>query len=441
MLKSLQARLLALVLGLVLALWAAASAYSWAEARHELDELLDGHLAQAAALLIAQQAHADDGEDDLADDAPPLHRYAPRVAFQVWHEGRLTLRSANAPATPMGPQAEGFATVGPDPETWRVFAARGAEHDIRVYVGERIGARASILAAVMRGAYMPMAVALPLLALLVFVAVRGGLAPLRRLAAQLATRAPEATGPVDLPDPPTELRAVASALDGLFARIGRLLERERRFTADAAHELRTPIAGIAAQAEVALTTQDEASRRHALQATRQGCDRASRLVEQMLMLARLESTAVAPAAPVELGALARRVIADLVPLANQRHAQLELDAPASLPAAVDEGLFGLLLRNLVDNALRHGPEGTQVVVRLAEGAAGWSCEVEDSGPGLDEASRSRLGERFFRPTGSEGRGSGLGWSIVRRIAEVQRLQIELLPPGALGGLRVRVAPA
>ncbi|MFO1270189.1 MAG: histidine kinase dimerization/phospho-acceptor domain-containing protein [Rubrivivax sp.] len=438
MLKSLQARLLALVLGVVGALWLAASAFSWAEGRHELDELLDGHLAQGAALLIAQQAHVDDGgdgDDDTAEDAPPLHRYAPRVAFQVWHEGVLTLRSANAPTTPLGPQADGFATVGSGHEAWRVFAARGREGDIRVYVGEHIGARASILAAVMRGTFMPLAVALPLLALLAWAAVRGGLAPLRRLATELAARAPDATGPVMLKNPPAELRAVTGALDGLFARIGRLLERERRFTADAAHELRTPIAAISAQAEVALASNDEAVRRHALQATRQGCERATRLVEQMLTLARLENAAPEPAAAVALDAVARRVVADLVPLARGRQAQVELDAPMAVTAQVNEALFGVLLRNLVDNALRHGPPGTQVVARLAPG---WSLEVEDSGPGLDAAARERLGERFFRPAGSE--GSGLGWSIVRRIAEVQGLKVELLPPGPLGGLRVRVAP-
>ena len=237
-LRSLQGRLLALVLGVVGAIWVAAGLLSARGARHELDELLDGHLAQAAALLIAQQGHpGEDDEDAIADDAPQLHRYAPRVAFQVWHEGRLVLHSANAPQTPMAPLAPGFSTQNHDGAPWRVFAAQGMERDIRVFVGERLEARDSILWAVIRGTFGPLLVGVPLLALSVWLAVRGGLSPLRRLAVALSHRAPDATNPVGLQNPPLELEAVTQALDALFARIGRMLEGERRFTADAAHEL------------------------------------------------------------------------------------------------------------------------------------------------------------------------------------------------------------
>ena len=150
--RSLQGRLLALVIGGVATVWIAVAVLTWRDASHELDELLDGHLAQAAALLVAQQA----GEfhDDEVVDAPSLHRYAPRVAFQVFHEGRLVLRSANAPAAPMvdpGPHLRsGYATVGAARDAWRVFATYGAERDVQVIVGERLAARSSILRAVLR---------------------------------------------------------------------------------------------------------------------------------------------------------------------------------------------------------------------------------------------------------------------------------------------------
>ena len=139
-LRSLQGRLLALVLGMVVLVWLATAAMTWIDARHELDELLDSHLAQAAALLVVQQAR-DLGDDEHGVDAPSLHRYAPKVAFQVFHEGRLVLRSANAPAAPMVPIGKrrfgGFATVRIDGAGWRVFAARGAERDVQVHVGEQ----------------------------------------------------------------------------------------------------------------------------------------------------------------------------------------------------------------------------------------------------------------------------------------------------------------
>ncbi|MGE5118231.1 MAG: ATP-binding protein [Betaproteobacteria bacterium] len=436
---SLQGRLLALVLGAVAAVWLAAAAWTWIDARHELDELLDSHLAQAAALLIAQQIRAPDDEHAPHEEERSLHRYAPRVAFQVWHEGSLVLHSANAPTRPMAAQDEGFATLKLDGARWRVFAARGAKRDVRVYVGERVDARDAILGAVMRGILAPLALALPLLAGLVWWAVRHGLAPLQRLRATLAARAPDALQPVVQAGAPAELQGLIGALNALLARIGALLESERRFTADAAHELRTPIAAIRAQAQVAQgAAGDDAARRHALEATIAGCDRAARLVDQLLTLARLDSDAARERRSVDLAALARTTIAELAPQALARDQQVELEAPRPCPADGDETLFAVLLRNLVDNALRYSPAGARVRVTLA-GERDWRLTVEDSGPGLGAAERARLGERFFRVLGNEASGSGLGWSIVRRIAQVQGLALAVDESPALGGLRVTVS--
>lgn len=435
---SLRRRLLVLVLAAVGAAWAASAAWTAADARHELDELLDGHLAQAAALLIAQGLDTDDGE---AADLAPLHRYAPRVAFQVWHEGRLVLRSAGAPAQPLGPQAAGFETVRHAGEAWRVFAARGAERDVQVYVAEALGARAAILRGVLRGLLLPALAALPLLALAVAWAVHRGLRPLQSLARALEARPPAATAPLALDAPAAELRPAVDALNGLFARIGGLLERERRFTADAAHELRTPIAAIDAQAQVAQAAADPAQRAHALAAVRAGCERAARLVGQLLTLARLEAEAApANAARCNLAAVVRQVAAELLPAAEARRQPLSIDAPATLPAALEETLAGVLVRNLLDNALRYSPAGAPVALRLSADGTRWRLVVDDAGPGLDAAARARLGERFFRADAPAASGTGLGWSIVRRIADVAGLTLAL-DTSPLGGLGVRVEGA
>nr|WP_316644643.1 ATP-binding protein [uncultured Roseateles sp.] len=444
--RSLQGRLLVTVLAAVTLIWLATAVLTWLDARHELDELLDGHLAQAAALLVVQQAHELD-EGDTAVDAPSLHRYAPKVAFQVFHEGRLAQRSANAPAEPMVRPGSGFRTgfdtvliAGAD---WRVFAAYGAERDIQVYVGEQRSSRAAILRAVLRGLLWPLLLALPLLALLVAWAVHRGVAPLRRLGAGLAQRQAQALHPVTLDGAPTEMRPMIAALNGLFERIAQLLEAERRFTADAAHELRTPIAAIRAQAQVAMGEGDAAPRRLALQHLLEGCDRATRLVEQLLTLARLEAQALpdgALAAEVDLAALARQVLADLAPRAAARRQTLELDADADAACRLpgEPTLLAVLLRNLVDNALRYSPAGARVVVTLAAPQGRVRLSVEDSGPGLAEADRRRLGERFFRAIGSGESGSGLGWSIVQRIAAAHGLLVQIEASAALGGLAVRV---
>jgi two-component system sensor histidine kinase QseC len=467
--RSLQGRLLLGLLGAVLLVWGAAALATWRDARHELDELLDSHLAQAAALLVARQSGEID-DDEHGIDSPQLHRYAPKVAFQVWHAGRLALRSSNAPAapmlTPLALQAlvpldhaeredredrdrhddaspaqglrTGLATVQIAGTAWRVFTAQGAERDIQVFVGEQISSRASILWAVLRGTLWPMALALPLLALAVWWAVRQATQPLRALSHALAQRDPRALEPVAIVDPPAEMAPLLTALNRLFERITERAEAERRFTADAAHELRTPIAAIRAQAQVALAETDNTARIHALRATLAGCDRATRLVAQLLTLSRLEAGAAPIPAVVDLAALARRVAGELAPSAIARHQTLGLDATTACPVRGDETLLAVLLRNLIDNALRYSADGAQVSIVVQPAGKQILLQVDDSGPGMTEADRQRLGERFFRVLGSSQGGSGLGWSIVRRIAEAHRATIALTRSAALGGLAVQL---
>jgi two-component system sensor histidine kinase QseC len=434
--RSLQARLLVLMLGLVLALWGLTAALVWWAAQHELDELLDGHLAQAAALLVLEEARVSGA---VPAPAASLNRYAARAAFQVWQGDRLVLRSANAPGVPMSDSGAGsLQTLLIDGRRWRVFHAQGATPDVQVYVGERTSSRTEIVSALLIGALLPLLLVLPLLGVAAWWAVRRGTAPLRELGSQLAARAPQALHAVALADTPTEMLPLLSALNRLFERIAAMMDSERRFTADAAHELRTPIAAIRTQAQVALIDADDGRRRHALEATIEGCDRATRLVEQLLALARLESGPAAAAAPVDLGGVVRRVAADLAPRALGRQQRLEVEAEAACPVAADPTLLAMLVRNLVDNALRYSPAGASVNVLVCALADGVGLSVEDSGPGLVDADRQRLGERFFRVLGSGESGSGLGWSIVRRIAAVLGADVVAERSAALGGLAVRV---
>jgi two-component system sensor histidine kinase QseC len=432
--RSLQGRLLSLVVGLVGSGWAIAAALTWIDARHELDELLDAHLAQAAALLVAREAA--DIEESRDVDAPTLHRYAPRVAFQIFHEGRLVLRSAQAPLEPMA-RAPGFQTVTVAGTRWRVFTTTGPDGDEQVHVGEQLASRTSIVLALMRSMLWPTLLALPLLAIAAWWAVRYSTGPLRSLSQRLAHRRPDELGPVQLEDAPAEVSPLVAALNELFARIGTLLESERRFTADAAHELRTPIAAVRAQAQVALAASDEATRRHALEATVQGCDRASRLVDQLLILARADAERP-QAASVDLGELTRQVAAEIATRALARQQSLELQVRAACRVQGDATLLGVLVRNLLDNAVRYSPAAARVLVQMQQRDGRVHLSVEDSGPGLDESQRARLGERFFRVPGSEPGGSGLGWSIVRRIAALHGAQVQARPSVGLGGLAVDV---
>jgi two-component system sensor histidine kinase QseC len=439
---SLQRRLLTLVLGVVTIVWLATATLTWLDVRHELDELLDGHLAQAAAILVVQQGQEMDGDHDSVD-APSLHRYAPKVAFQVFHEGQLAMRSTNAPQAAMaGDDSDfrsGFETVQIGGVAWRVFSTYGAERDVHVYVGEEAESRSHILWAVLRSTLLPMAFALPLLALALWWAIHRSVAPMRRLGVTLEQRKPMELTPLEMDGVPTEIAPMVGALNSLFERIGKLLESERRFTADASHELRTPIAAIQAQAQVALGETDDALRRHALRRTLEGCNRAIRLVDQLLTLSRLEASAMPPMEIMDLATLVRRVIADLAPKAISKGQSLEFDCEAPCQVPGNETLLTVLVRNLVDNAIRYSPAQARITVSLRQSDnAKVTLQVDDSGAGLTDSDLKRLGERFFRVPGTDENGSGLGWSIVKRIAIVHHMQLAVARSEHLGGLGVTV---
>jgi len=445
-LQSLQARLLALLLSLVALVWLTAAALTWVDARHELDELFDGHLAQAAALLVVQQTHAGGDDDHALTDAPVLHKYAPKVAFQVFHEGQLLMRSANAGTQPMSPQVSGFLTVRlADGAQWRVFGTRGGESDVQVFVGEQTQTRGEILWAVLRGMLLPLVFALPVLAILLWWAVNKSLSPLRQISLALGQRQPHALEPVVLTHVPSEIQPLVQALNALFGRIDAMVVAERRFTADAAHELRTPIAAIRVQAQVALGAGSDAVQRDlALQNTLAGCDRATRLVDQLLTLSQLEAAAAqgSPEVPaslaVDLSALVRRVVADVAPAALARQQTLELDVPAACAVQGDETLLAVLVRNLIDNAVRYSPYHARIAVQVGSQDGHTLLQVQDSGAGMSAAEMARLGERFYRVLGHKQPGSGLGWSIVQRIAAASGAQMEVARSESLGGLAVRV---
>lgn len=439
--RSLQARVLVAVLGGVAVVWLVAAVAGWVDVRHELDELLDGHLAQDAAWLLV---HAADDPGDARDGTtvvPAASREMRRVAYQVWRDGRLVARSDQAPVEALSTRSHGYEDRVVARARWRVFTLSDGR-GTTVQVGDRLSARNEIAYAVLRSALWPLALALPVLAVLLWAGVRLALAPLLRLGDEVARRRgligqPQAREPLSADPATRELLPLVAALNELFDRVAGLLEAERRFTSDAAHELRTPIAAIRAQAEVARAAVAQAERQHALDGVLDGCDRAVRLVDQLLTLARLEGQADLLRHPVDLAVLTRSVAADLAPQALQRDQQLTLEDRGPFVIDGEPTLLRVLLRNLVDNALRYCPPGATVALQV--GPQGWA--IEDSGPGLQPAVAQRLGERFVRGEGHDAAGSGLGWSIVRRIARVHGLDVMADASPAWGGLRVRLEPA
>lgn len=442
---SLQGRLIwRSLVGMVL-VWAFIMVLVWRDTKHELDELLDAHLAQAAAMLVVQAAHALDDDDKLVEP-PMLHRYASKVAFQVFHDQQLSLHSPNMGHEPMAKHVQGFQTVRQtDGSIWRVFAAQSASQDTLVYVAEDMGSREDIWWAVLRNMVIPLTLTLPLLALALWLSIRHSLSPLNRLRDAVLARQEGALTPLVVADIPTEVQPLLQALNQLLERLAERMESKKRFTADAAHELRTPIAAIRTQAQVALhanTDVDTSVREQALKDTIAGCDRAARLVDQLLTLSRLESSQLEALQTVDVRQVVQQVAALAAPLALQRQQTLEVleqvDNPEVFQQAGNEALLQILCRNLLDNAMRYSPDQGVVRLTLKQVGHGLQLVFEDSGPGMSTADQARLGERFFRVLGSGQSGSGLGWSIVRRIADVQAWPMQVQTSDALGGLQVTV---
>ena len=434
---SIRLRLVALLLGVLAAAWFAIGAATYVDSHREIDALLDAHLAQSARLIIAQAGQ--ELEDVEVEDLEDVPGYRQRVAFQVWEEGRkLVLRSAAAPSVRLSPVETGFSDSMLGGHRWRIFSGWDREHEVLVQVGEDHAARERIAQRIARSALLPLLIALPLVGWLVWWVVGRGLGPLRDLGHEVALRGPQDLRPLGLRQPPVEVAPVARTIDLLLERIRASLDSERRFTSHAAHELRTPMAAIRAQAEVARDAADAARRSAALAHVIEACDRAARLVEQLLMLARVEeATAGAGHVACRLDELTRRVLADQAPWAMQHGASLELVAQEA-DVRGDPVLLEVLVRNLVDNAVRHGGPGA-VKVAIEATARGARLVVEDSSGGLSNAEIERLGQRFYRASSAHGTGSGLGLSIVARIAELHGATLRFERGRGGAGMRVEVA--
>jgi two-component system, OmpR family, sensor histidine kinase QseC len=435
--RSIRRVLLLGVLAAVAATWLATAVVSYLDARHELDELLDAHLAQTASLLIAQ-AGRESGEVEV-EHTPQLHPYERRVAFQFWEDGKvLRLHSANAPNTVrLSARDEGFGDADIDGQRWRVFSGWDDGHRFLVQVGERRKVRDEIVAKIVKNLLWPLAVALPALALLIWLGIDRALRPLQRIGGEVGRRAPDNLAPLDPAGAPPEVAPLVTSLNRLFARVRASIENERRFTADAAHELRTPLAALRAQAQVAQRATSDGERGRALDNVLAGCDRASHLVEQLLTLARLEPQGLGPGqAPCDLRELSQLAVADIIPDAHAKGIDVDLDAETAPTVSGDARLLRTLLRNLLDNAVRYSPAGTDVHVHVGERGRSAFLAVVDEGPGVPPNEMGRLGQRFHRVLGSEAPGTGLGLSIAQRIAEVHGARLTFAATSAQGGLTV-----
>jgi two-component system, OmpR family, sensor histidine kinase QseC len=428
---------------------------SYRDGRIEAAELFDAKLAQSARVLRAMSERSLDGgadlplrialfDRDLAGRGADLvaadgHAYETKLAFQVVSsDGALLLVSDNAPDAALAPLVAGFDERRIGDETWRTFALAGARG--RWFLAaERSDIRDELAGEIALGTALPHLLALPLLALLVALIVNWGVRSIARVAADVEQRPAERLEPIDPGRVPLELKGLVVALNGLFARVAAAIGREQRFTADAAHELRTPISALKLHAQNLAGSRDEEQRQASLDGLMRGIRRCERLVVQLLQMNRLERSGERIAlAGCDLGRIVRDSAAEVAPEALARGCELLVEAPESMGLHGDATLLGVLVRNLVDNAIRHGGQGGKVRVTLGSTGEGILLAVEDQGPGVPTAERVAVFERFRRGEGALTPGSGLGLSIAARVVELHRGHIELADRAGGPGLVVRV---
>jgi two-component system sensor histidine kinase QseC len=442
---SLRARLIAGFILLTLAAWIGASIAAWHQTSKSLNKLFDTQQVLFAKRLSALELDGVESGTQLPRTKNLISHHRGKqdddtLAFAIYNnQGQLLLNDGdNGKHLTYRYQRDGFVDgkLKGDDDVWRMVWITTPDGKYRIVVGQEWEYREDLALDVVLSQLTPWLVALPLILLMLVWLVSQALAPLHKLAYQLRSRKPDDASELPAQNLPQEVRPLVVALNQLFTRTGEFMQRERRFTSDAAHELRSPLAALKVQAEVAqLAQNDEPVREHALNNLSAGIDRATRLVDQLLTLSRLDSLAgLDDIQEVAFQSLLQNAVMDAYHEAQREGIDIRLEVQdESVKRQGQPLLLSLMVRNVLDNAARYSPRGSVVEVVLQS----HEITITDNGPGVSPEFLSSLGERFFRPPGQEKAGSGLGLSIVRRIAALHGMQALFLNTSS-GGFQVRI---
>ncbi|MCS3725321.1 two-component system sensor histidine kinase QseC [Bradyrhizobium betae] len=403
-------RLFATLIAATGIVWLAAVVWIYVGSRDEVEHVLDTRLQEAARMVASLASGFDSlpGGNAALTTVPLLGSYERQLSCQIWSlDGRMVAKSSGAPDQQLSTASSGFSDRTIDGEPWRVFTVEDAGHNLRVMVGDRVGLRERLVTDLIKGLMLPALLIAPLLGAAIWASVGQGLRPLRRMAQDLGAREPDDMRHVEADQAPTEVRPLAIALNGLLTKVEAARRHEREVTAFAAHELRTPLAGLKTQAQVALAADDPKVVRGALEQIVAAVDRSTRLVRQLLTIARLDADAVdAPLERVAVGPLLEEIVAG-TPKHQGTSVTMD-DSVRGLVLNTNAECLQLALRNLHENAVQHTRDG-----RILWSAGPSTISVEDEGPGIPSDELDKLGNRFFRGRLRSPIGSGLGLAIVK----------------------------
>lgn len=432
---------------------------SYNDGTHEVNELFDAQLAQSARIIQAEILSELDegGAEELLDFIQQHkktnitliknegihehgHRYESKIGFQIWDSrGRIVLHSSSLGNTPLSreslnPKNAGFTDVVYENEKWRIFSLWDARSRFVIITGEQNHIRSELVTKIGSRLIAPYLISLPLLAAMIWYGIGRGLQPLRQVVTEIKSRESQNLSAIDTKQIPEEIRPLVFSLNDLFARLEIAFHKERQFTNDAAHELRTPLAALKTHVQVALREKNNPATQTALVDILAGVERANHLVQQLLTLARLApERSTLPFQLTPLYPIAEMVSAELIHRADARNIELTLSGDTQVSINTEHTILMVLLRNLLDNAIKYTPRGGRVAIEIGKEAHTAFLRITDTGPGISETLKERVFDRFYRVLGTDVEGCGLGLTIVKQCADVlhAKLQLENIKPTGL----------
>jgi signal transduction histidine kinase len=425
--RSLRLRLIKILLLPVIIAYVIIGVASYYSSFHEAEEIYDAQLAHFARVLRALTKDEIDGRKILEkrvliDGDLRLHEYEKNFAYRVWFEGKTILYSSNAEGFGPVSVSDGFAERIIQSKRWRFFILH--EGPVTIEVAERYEIRIDLIHHILQGIFLPQLLIIPSLALIIWLGVVQGLRPLNALSDLIRHRNPNNLEKIDAPIIPGEIVAVVESINDLMIRVTDVMEREKQFTNYAAHELRTPLAALKTQLQVALRSKDKDQAQEMFREMLPGIDRMQHLVEQLMLFVRVKATENQQQV-VDLTVVCREVLKDMVPLAVQTQRSLESDLAEDCMIHGNDEMLSALVRNLISNALKFTDKGGHVQVILEKSADSVQLRVMDDGIGIPEKDRRYIFDSFYRVAGTDTEGCGLGLAIVKWVADMYHAEISL----------------
>jgi two-component system sensor histidine kinase QseC len=433
------------------------------QAAHEIDELFDPQLTHSASVLQDILGTLIENTDQNTTVLPIVYEsknlnsepvmtvepslfeteefiYKNKFAYQLFNEqGQLLVKTDNAPNIAYANQKQGFSRKMINNESWRIYSVYDPQRALWLYVAESEIVRGHLSIEIAQKIVLPALVIFPLFLILLMINIHLGLSPLQALVSSLNQRKAISLSPIKLEVVPREIQPIIDAINSLISRVDETLTREKRLTADTAHELRTPLAIVLVHAQNALKSQNKEERDESLIELESGIKRLSRLLDQLLTLAKITPETI-DKSPLVLHTLCQNVMADIAITMIDKQQEPSLFCDIALQTSQIVGsdfLLKILVRNLLSNASQYGSEQGEIHLTIKQENKNLILSVEDAGKGVDPKHYNRLTDRFYRQCQQKGEGAGLGLSLVKKIAEFHQAKL-IFSASELGGLKVSI---